>query len=108
MITAQLPMTAYAPSKPMTKIEIAALTRLQTEGVVIIETQSSEGRRFRHAVQLLRERGFLVASFSEGRGYQLTTDRALLDATETDLRRKALAMLHVLNRFKRARQRLAA
>lgn len=110
-VVAQLPLTAARaePSaRPLRPAEIAALTRLQTEGIVVVETQTSEGRRFRDAVHSLRERGFLIASSSDDRGYQLTTDTALLDATEADLRAKALSILRVYNRFRRSRQRLAA
>lgn len=68
---------------------------------------TSEDRRFRRGVEILRQHGWPIVARKDG-NYVLSFAVEDLDKLEHDLRGRALSTLRTYNRVKRIRERRAA
>lgn len=114
MTTVQLTLpdgVAWRPDPPADEAERRVLRALscghRIPRAVLARTTDLPDRTVRRAVERLRLAGWPITSSTSAAGYQLSDAPLDLDATERNLRSRALTALRTYTRFRRARERRA-
>ncbi len=107
-----LPVDITVTKKPLNKLEAEVLevlkgyqqvSRASLQGIIFKTTDKPNAdRSIRKAISSLRNHGYVIVSFSNGNGYELTTDPEKVRHYVTEQVKRARMLMRTAHQVKRA------